>query len=156
MIPLVCLTQISLLVRMQARTHLQLDKLLNIAPFGVLLESIGRHMKRLKKTDTKLAKTLGPLADKTAKLEIALKGKEDKQQAFYNMGFANAIGSIKVVVKEASLGNFTNCWVAAFDAFLIPTSSTLRCLENIPYPVHLLESPEDATAQPLGLGWKLY
>ena len=40
------------------------------------------------------------MADKTAKLEIALKSKEDEQQAFYNMGFADATGSIKAVVKK--------------------------------------------------------
>ena len=86
------------------------------------------------------------MADKTAKLEIALKSKKDEQQAFYNMGFADATGSIKAVVKKASLGNFTNCWVATFNALLVLTSSTLHCLENIPYQAHLLESPEDAIA----------
>ena len=84
------------------------------------------------------------MADKTVELEIALKSQEDEQEAFYNMGFADATRSIMVVVKKASLSNFTNCWVATFNAFLVLTSSTLRCLENVPYSAHLLESPEDA------------
>ena len=50
----------------------------------------------------------GSLADKTVELEIALKSKEDEQEAFYNMGFADATGSIMAVVKKASLNNFTN------------------------------------------------
>ena len=48
------------------------------------------------------------MADKTVELEIALKSKEDEQEASYNMGFANATGSIMAVVKKASLNNFTN------------------------------------------------
>ena len=56
------------------------------------------------------------------------------------------IQSIMAMVKKASPDNFTNYWVATFNALLVLTASTFCCLENVPYPAHLLKSPKDATA----------
>lgn len=64
-------------------------------------------------------------------LKVALEEREDK---FYDMGFADAEGSSEPVMFQSRRYGFGKGWMAAANALGVLKESLFRILEQIPYP----------------------
>lgn len=64
-------------------------------------------------------------------LKVALEEREDK---FYDMGFADAEGSSEPVMFQSRQYGFGKGWMAAANALGVQKESPFRILEQIPYP----------------------
>lgn len=96
---------------------------------------------KLTKMDVKLGGTELKLAeveslnlaqvDEIADLKAALEAYEDK---WYNAGFADAEGSVEPTVYQSRKHGFEKGWMATFQAMGVLVDSSLRNLEQIPFP----------------------
>lgn len=95
-------------------------------------------MKRVKESNTKLAKALSLVTARSAEMEAMKKRHVEDKQKFYNMGFFDTKDSLTDMVTRHS-------WVAALDALKVPLNSPFRVVERIPYPTKLVGNKSGAS-----------